>query len=99
MASLSCAKDTVAEALPSPHLDRFLKPLIDICVHTRRELGIKDGEEVPEKDSATLLRNATVANVKAQVEKVAASKIIKANWEGKKSAFPGEPKCKVQVHG
>ena len=62
-------------------------------------MGIKDGEEVSEEDSAKLVRKATEANVKAQVEKVAASKIIQANWAGKKSAFPGEPKTKVQVHG
>jgi hypothetical protein len=99
MASLSCAKDISTEALPSPHLDRFLRPLIDLCANTRREFGLKDGEEVSEKDSPTLVRQATVANVKAQVEKVVASKVIQANWAGKKSSFPGEPKAKVQVHG
>lgn len=99
MASLSCAKDVPAEPLPSPHLDRFLKPLINLCLDTRRKFGIKDGEEVSEKDAPRLVRLATEANVKAQVEKVVASKVIQANWAGKKSSFPGEPKAKVQVHG
>lgn len=99
LASLSCAKDVSAETLPSPELDRFLKPLIKLCAKTRKEMGFKDGEEVSEEDSAKLVRKATEANVKAQVEKVAASKIIQANWAGKKSAFPGEPKTKVQIHG
>lgn len=99
MASLSCAKESSPNPLPSPHLDRFLTPLIELCIDTRKEMGFKDGEEPSEDQLAILLRKATVANVKSQVEKVAATKVIQANWAGKKSAFPGEPTTKVQIHG
>lgn len=99
LASLSCAKDDSPTPLPSPHLDRFLTPLIKICADTRKEMGLKDGEEASEEQLPILLRKATEANVKSQVEKVAATKVIQANWAGKKSAFPGEAKTKVQIHG
>jgi carbonic anhydrase len=98
LASLNCAKD-VSVPLPSPELNRFLTPLVDICGSVRKEMGIKDGEEPSEEEAAILLRKATEANVKAQVEKVAASKIIQSNWAGKNSSFPGEPKHKVKIYG
>lgn len=98
LASLSCAKN-IKEPLPSPNLNRFLGPLIDICATVRSQMGLKEGEDAPAEKEALLLRKATEASVKAQVEKVAASKIIQSNWKGKNSAFPGESRYKVQVHG
>lgn len=98
LASLGCAKDP-ATPLPSPELSRFLKPLVGLCSSVRSEMGLKDGEEPSEEMQADLLRKATEANVKAQVANVAASKIIQANWAGKNSAFPGQSKYKIKVHG
>ncbi|UZJ51105.1 hypothetical protein CBS101457_000425 [Exobasidium rhododendri] len=98
LASLASAKD-VSTPLPSPELERFLKPLVDLCTSVRKELGIKEGEEPSAELQATLLRKATEANVQAQVEKVVASKIVQSNWAGKNLSFPGKPKHKVKVHG
>ena len=62
-------------------------------------MGIKEGEEPSPEKQAELLQRATEASIKQQVDKVAASKIIQANWAGEKSAFPGEPSKRVKVHG
>ena len=80
-------------------MERFLKPLIEVCDTVRTEMGIEAGQDPAEEDKAVLLRKATEASVKAQVAKVEKTKVIQANWQGKKSAFPGEPKSKIKIHG
>jgi carbonic anhydrase len=98
MASLSCAKDT-SKPFPSAELNRFLTPLINVCGEVRKEMGINDGEEPSKEEEPILIKKATEANVKAQVEKLAACKIIQSNWAGKNLSLPGEPKYKIKVHG
>ncbi|PWN37513.1 carbonic anhydrase [Meira miltonrushii] len=98
LASLSGAK---GEILPeSQSLQRYLTPLVKLCGSVRDSMGLQQGQD-PKDDSTRdeLLKRATEENVKEQVRKVADSKIIQANWAGKRTAFPGQPKAKIQIHG
>lgn len=98
LASLSGAKGDV---LPdSKSLQRYLTPLVNLCGSVRDSMGLGQGQEPKDTDAQdALLKKATEENVKAQVRKVADSKVIQANWSGKRTAFPGEPKAKIQIHG
>lgn len=97
LASLGCSKD--ASILPSASLQNFLGPLITLCGNVRSSLGLAQGVEAEGEELKNLLQQTTEASVKEQIRKVAASKVVQANWAGKKSAFPGEPKVKVHIHG
>lgn len=98
MASLGTAESKAA--LPSAPLSRFLTPLVELSASVRASMGLQDGQAPKTEDEKKqLLTAATEANVKRQVENVVQSDVIKANWQGKKSAFPGEPAVRVKVHG
>ncbi|MCO5555670.1 hypothetical protein L7F22_009215 [Adiantum nelumboides] len=98
LASLSGAKGDI---LPdSKSLQRYLTPLVHICGSVRESMGLQKGQDPEDKIAQDeLLKRATEENVKAQVRKVADSKVIQANWAGKRTAFPGQPKAKIQIHG
>lgn len=88
LASISGAK---GDALPqSDALKRYLTPLVTLCK------GVIEKEP---GSSEEILKRATYENVKAQVNNVVNSKVVQANWAGKRSAFEGAPKAKIHVHG
>lgn len=98
LASLSGAQGE--QLPPSESLQRYLKPLVNLCKSVRDSMGLSAGQEP--SDSAAkdeLLIRATEANVREQVRKVIESKVVQANWSGKRVAFPGKPSAKVKVHG
>lgn len=97
-ASLGCSRD--AAQLPSPALQRFLGPLTSLCDQVRATMGLAEKQEpASDEEKADLLLKTTEASVKEQIRKIIASKVIQANWAGKKSCFDGTPDAKVEIHG
>ncbi|CEH13644.1 Predicted carbonic anhydrase involved in protection against oxidative damage [Ceraceosorus bombacis] len=90
-ASLQCAASK--QDLPSAPLARYLTPLISLADK------IRASPEAQGLSEAELVQLITERSVKQQMENIVESDVIKANWAGKKSAFPGEASKKVEVHG
>lgn len=82
-----------SQALPSSSLARYLTPLVKLSG------DVAASAEAKGKSDSELLQLVTEANVRAQMENIIASDVVQANWQGKKTAFPGEPTAKIEVHG
>lgn len=72
-------------------LARYLAPLTQIAAKVKAEN--------PSLDGAALQTKVEEENVKAQVQAIAESDVLKSNWKGEPSPLKPELKNKVSVHG
>jgi carbonic anhydrase len=72
-------------------LMRYLGPLTKIAEKVK--------SENPSLDGAELQAKVEEENVKAQVENIVQTDVLKSNWKGEPSPLKPELKNKVAVHG